>query len=381
MDIASYRLAESLGYQSVRTLRHIGIHGIGSHTIGQGFPYRLNSLDELVVLLDHMHENRFDPFMAELGGLTDAAMDELVDGLVEYCRFFLANFAPSRIPMPLSGMISQYAVARKLRGIGRRSTILEIGPGTGLLSFFLSKDPAVERYDSVEAMESFYLMQHVVNRHLYGHRFRDHAQLDAGSGRFGGIAYDQVRKVRPDILANDELPVAIEATRRPAAEHFPWWQLQAVAERRYDVVMSNANLTEFNLSALKYYTALAATVLKPTGVFVMQCPGGGEIPVATALRTVIEAGFAPLALIPPHIGERQPGSSVLPDGKQIALLNALFLPRGHPGAPAAAARAGQSMPILDPDDPLTRGVYGLDDPRGTPRRRDEVLDAVRRRLG
>lgn len=376
MDIASYRLSETLGRQSVRCLRHIGIHGIGSHTIGHAFPYRLDSTDELVVLLDHMHENRFDPFMVELGGLGDAAMDELVTALADYAEFFLANFAPSRVPMPLSGMITQYAIARKLRGIPERGAVLEIGPGTGLVSFFLSRDPAIGRYDSVEAMESFYLMQNFVNRHVYGRRFRDHAQTDPGMPGFGGIAYEELRGIRSDILMNDELPRSIAVDRRPRAEHFPWWQLEQVAARRYDVVMSNANLTEMNVSALTYYTALAARVLKPGGVFWAQCVGGGEIPVATALKTVIAAGFAPLALLPPQPGD---APSALPNGKRMALFNVVFLPRGHPRF-AEAARRSQAFPLIDPADPLTRGMFGLDEPAAPRRSGQEILAAVAERL-
>lgn len=39
--------------------------------------------------------------------------------------------------------------------------------------------------------------------------------------------------------------------RRPRAEHFPWWRLDQVFRRRYEVVTSNANLTEFNEPALR----------------------------------------------------------------------------------------------------------------------------------
>lgn len=379
MDIASYRLSESLGYQSVRCLRHIAIHGTGSHMIGQAFPYRLNSVDELIVLLDHMHENRFDAFVSELGGLSDEAMGDLVAALVEYAEFFLANFAPSDIPMPLSGMISQYAIARKLRGIPSRGDILEIGPGTGLISFFLSKDPSIQRYDSVEVMESFYLMQNRVNRHVYGSGFRDRAQIDAGRPGFGGIAYGQMRDVSAGILDNDELPQTLSVSRKTRAEHFPWWQLEAVAERRYDVVMSHANLTEMNITALKYYVALAATVLKPDGVFWAQCLGGGEIPPATALKTVIGAGFAPLAMIPTQLDAAGAASAPLPAGKQMALFNVIFLPRGHPKF-EQAARNSQSFPLMDPADELTSNMFGLHDAKAPRRTREDVLSAVAERL-
>ncbi len=378
MDAASYRLSETLAKRGMRSLRQTGIHA-PEFFESTGFLTRVESMEDLVVLLDVMHNNRFDDFVAELGGLTDADMAELLDAFAEYARFFLTQFPSSEIPIPLSGMLSQYAIALKLRGIPERRTVLEIGPGSGLLSFFLARDPGIERYDQVEATESFYLLQSLVSRHVYGTRFLDHAQLDTRSAGLGGIDFETVRTRHRDILPNYEQPQSLTVERRPRAEHFPWWRLEDVAARRYDVVTSNANLTEFSETALRYYAALFVTVLKPTGVFLAQCPGGGRTSGDVALRALMDVGLRPLVIAARYIGRNPKHPAALPEGKQMTTANLVFLPPGHP-AYERAADPSQKLPIIDATDPLTRSILGFDWDKGPVRSRDDVLTSVAERL-
>lgn len=193
MDSASYRLSETLGKQAMRSLHQTDIHAPALFE-ALGFRTRVESEDDPIPLLDTMHNNRFEDFVAELG--------ELVDGFVDYTRFFIANFPSPRVPMPLSGMVSQFALALKIRGAPKRARVLEIGASTGLVAFFLARDPAIERYDQVEVTERFYLLQILVNRHVYGHRFVDYAQLDATAAGLGAIAFDDVRAIHGDLLEN-----------------------------------------------------------------------------------------------------------------------------------------------------------------------------------
>lgn len=378
MDAASYRLSETLAKRGMRSLRQTGIHA-PEFFESTGFLTRVESMEDLVVLLDVMHNNRFDDFVAELGGLTDADMAELLDAFAEYARFFLTQFPSSEIPIPLSGMLSQYAIALKLRGIPERRTVLEIGPGSGLLSFFLARDPGIERYDQVEATESFYLLQSLVSRHVYGTRFLDHAQLDTRSAGLGGIDFEAVRTRHRDILPNYEQPQSLTVERRPRAEHFPWWRLEDVAARRYDVVTSNANLTEFSETALRYYAALFVTVLKPTGVLLAQCPGGGRTSGDVALRALMDVGLRPLVIAARYIGRNPKHPAALPEGKQLTTANLVFLPPGHP-AYERATDPSQKLPIIDATDPLTRSIMGLDWDKGPVRSRDEVMAAVAERI-
>ena len=142
---------------------------------------------------------------------------------------------------------------------------------------------------------------------------------------------------------------------------------------------ANANLTEFNESALRYYTTLAANVLVSDGVFLVQCQGGGHTSADTALRAVLAAGFMPLAVIPRHIANGAPKETTLPEGMQTAVANFVLVLPSHPSA-ARAARREQSIPLIDADDPLTRSIFGLDLPKGSMRSRDDLLTAVVERL-
>jgi hypothetical protein len=378
VDAASYRLSETLAKRAMRSLRQTGIHA-PEYFETTGFLTRAESMEDLVTLLDVMHNNRYDDFVAELGGLSDADMAALLDAFADFARFFLTQFPSSEIPIPLSGMLSQYAIAQKLRGIPERRTVLEIGPGSGLLSFFLARDPGIERYDQVEATESFYLLQSLVNRHVYGPRFIDHAQLDTRSAGLGGIDFETMRARHQEILPNYETPRSLTVARRPRAEHFPWWRLEEVARRRYDVVTSNANLTEFNETALRYYAGLFVTVLKPTGVFLAQCPGGGRTSGDTVIRTLMDVGLKPLSIVARYIGRNPKHPAALPEGKQVTTANLIFLPPGHP-AYERTAEPGASLPIIDATEPLTRGILGFDWESGPMRTRDEMMAAVAQRL-
>lgn len=378
MDTASYRLSESLGKQAMRSLRQTDIHAPALFE-ALGFRTRVESKDDLMPLLDTMHNNRFEDFVAELGGPSQPLVDELVDGFADYTRFFMANFPSPRVPIPMSGMVSQFALALKIRGAPKRARVLEIGAGTGLVSFFLARDQAIERYDQVEVTESFYLLQSLVNRHVYGHRFVDHAQLDATAAGLGGIAFDEVRAIRGDLLENYDIPHEIEVERRPRAEHFPWWRLDRIFQRRYDVVTSNANLTEFNEPALRYYATLAARVLEPDGMFLAQCLGGGRNPIEKVLRTMISAGLAPLVVVPRSIGAEAGSPTALPEGRQVAVATLIFVPVGHPSHARAAHRGG-TIPIIDAADPLTRSVLGFDRPAGPTLSRADLLAAIADRL-
>lgn len=378
MDAASYRLSEVLAKRGMRSLRQTGIHA-PEYFESTGFLTRVESMEDLVVLLDVMHNNRYDDFMAELGGLDEADMAELLGAYAEYARFFLTQFPSAEIPIPLSGMLSQYAIALKLRGIPERKSVLEIGPGSGLLSFFLANDPSIERYDQVEATESFYLLQSLVNRHVYGHRFIDHAQFDSRAADLGGIDFETVRTRHKEILVNYETPEGLTVERHPRAEHFPWWRLEDVAARRYDVVTSNANLTEFNETALRYYAALFVQVLKPTGVFLAQCPGGGRTSGDVALRALMDVGLRPLLIAARYIGRNQKHPAALPEGKQLVTANLIFVPPGHPSY-EKASDPNQKMPIIDADDPLTRSILGYHRKPAKIWSREEMLGAISERL-
>jgi len=379
MDPVSYRSAERAGIRDLNSIRQSLLHTPVTFTEA-GFPTRIDCHDDLRLYIDVMHENRFEAMMAELDGLHDDELDEFVDGLVRYCRFHLSMFGRRDIVLPLSGMIMQYAAAKKLQAIPERGSVLEIGPGSGLISFFLKEDEAIRQYHQVETTESFYLLQTHINRYLYGHEFLDHAQVTLGAPKAGGIGLKELIAIRPDILLDEkyEVEASVDYEATPRAEHFPWWRLDRVIENRYDVVMAHANLTEFTYEAMRYYATLFAKVLKPTGVLFIQCFGGGNSTIPTVIRDLTDARLMPFMLGKDFdIPGRSAGEATR--RKAMPVYNGLFLPLTHPLLSTVAGHAG-GLPLVHFADPMTRAMFGFDRPPGAMRQRDDVVDLVRARL-
>ncbi|HTY70241.1 MAG TPA: hypothetical protein VMH36_26545 [Alphaproteobacteria bacterium] len=364
MDIASYRLHERLASASLPTWR---IKALQNPIVFQagGFPVRIESTDELVALLDTMQENRFGQYIKELGGLDEEDLAVLVDALVEYCKFFRTNFSGRDAPLPLSTMVAHLAIAKKLRALGRPHRILEIGPGCGYLSFFLKGWSDLEDYTQVETTESFYVLQNLVNKHVFGHRFRDHAQTDL-EGRAALPITAQIG------IPDTEISPRIPLDMRGVCRHFPWWQLGRVATERFSVVTTNATLTEFSEGALRQYVWLIDQCLAPDGCLVVQCCGGGSGSLETILQLLFSIRLAPVALVLQE--------NVTIGDKYLAKTNLLFVRERHPLF-AKYAKPKLTLPLFDPNDLLVRAVYGIGG--GGSRREvtaDELVTRVTERL-
>lgn len=263
IEIQDYRASERLARSAIPSWWIAESHQVDIFA-RIGFPVRVESIHEVGQLIDTMQENRYARFLAEAGGLTEDDVQSLVRALVD-CVLFQRARLPRRRPLvPLSTMTSALMLYKKIAavkpGIG---SILEVGPGCGYLSFFLASNPLLEDYSQVEACESFYLLQGMINSYLFGHRFHDCA--------IGPLPQDQTLHLRKDVeppmlLGDGELP-------RRNCHHFPWWTLKALLDRKYDVVTSNANLSEFSQPALRDYLTIFAKAMKDDGVFVVQCTG------------------------------------------------------------------------------------------------------------
>ncbi len=146
MDLESYRMSEALGRMAIRSIWDSSIHTPKAFDTDT-FPLRINRHDDLAAYIDVMHENRFDRFMAEMSGMTDTELEEFLGGLVAYCRFLMAHFRSDSVPLPLSGMLSQYCAYRKATGVPTHARILEIGPGSGFIPFFAHSTDSIQRFD------------------------------------------------------------------------------------------------------------------------------------------------------------------------------------------------------------------------------------------
>ena len=278
-----------------------------------------------------MQENRFAKYMSELGGLSDAEYDMTLAA----CRdavLFQMTFLPHREPvLPISTLLSALALYKKLCGVNETfKSVLEIGPGCGYLSFFLKHHRTLTNYSQIEACESFYILQNLVNIYCFGHRCDERA-----------LPHENTPGI--DVFSQ-EGPVTELASKvrlkgpAPCCYHYPWWRIGELVsqDRRFDLVSSNANLLEFNPAALDDYLTLVQRVLSPAGALVVQCTGFPAQGTDEQLLDKMHAkGFAPLFFVQQNKPIKNPlEQAALSAGTlnsvQFDVTNALFVRSGHP---------------------------------------------------
>jgi len=327
MDFVSYRRYEQLACQDIHSWRLKQMHS--PHVFEKaGFPVALESIDDLKFLLDTMHEGRIVAFCQELGGLGETDLETLRRVFGVYCDFFAHTFSSPRAIAPLGTLLAHHVIARKLAGYVtstgiERPRILEYGPGCGYLSFFLHQWPNLGHYAQVEATPSFYVLQHWVNKFLWGSRFEERANPEHG------CSADHPATACAERWQDLEAPLFVEARQEPTCAHYPWWRIGDLRAQKFDVVTSNANLNEFSRPAFEQYAQLAYEVMDDHGMFFAQCFGGGA-QFGESFRDYIQRifgffrglGFAPLAV---HFGHQ-----VQPDQRFMCLPNAVLVKPAHP---------------------------------------------------
>jgi len=335
LDPQTYRSSEQLAKSLIPSWRVSQIHNV-DHFERAGFPVRLGSVRELGQIIDTMQENRFTRYMAELGGLTQAEFDLIVEACKDAVRFQL-RFLPHRQPvLPISTILSAYALYKKMRGIDPNfRSVLEIGPGCGYVSFFLARHASLTNYSQIEACESFYMLQNLVNLYCFGSRLDERALPPENIP-----AVDYFVNPRPDMESSPRVRLGAVP---PRCSHYPWWRIGELVSKevRFDIVTSNANLLEFNAPALDDYLSLMHQCLNPDGAFLVQCtgfPASGT--VDQLLEKIFAKGFAPLffakELTPTRFmgDEGRSGlverlTSVAREDVSFTTNNALFVKAGH----------------------------------------------------
>ncbi|HVO32301.1 MAG TPA: hypothetical protein VMU17_00195 [Elusimicrobiota bacterium] len=316
LDATAYRAAEIAGKRAIASWR---LSNINDPYIfqNQGFPVRIESVLDLAQILDTMQEERFDYYMGEIGGLTDEEANFFADVCIDYIQFYQRTFQTERVIVPLSTMIAHYLIYRKLLGYNPQfSRLLELGPGCGYLSFFLRHHSHLQDYSQVESTESFYLLQSHINDHVFGARFSEHAI----SQRTQADQSFYISKFRWHGDFHYEPQKIINVARTVVCNHYPWWRLGDVAEKRYDIVASNANLNEFSKEALYQYLSVISDVLADDGAIIAQCLGGGAPTYPSVFERMKTAGFVPVVLV---AGDADPR-------RIFVVSNAVFVGRKHP---------------------------------------------------
>ena len=335
LDPTTYRASEQLAKSLIPSWRVAQIHNL-DHFERAGFPVRISSIRELGQIVDTMQENRFKAYMEELGGLSKSEFSLVTSACADAVRLQL-TFLPHRpAVLPISTVLSAFALYSKLCGVQRNfRSLLEIGPGCGYLSFFLRRHASLENYSQIEACESFYLLQNLVNVFCFGPRFDERALPSAETP-----AVDCFMSPRVDMEVSPRIDVS---QLRPKCFHYSWWRIGEIVSQEiaYDIVTSNANLLEFNASALDDYLALMHRVLRPEGAFLVQCTGfSASGTVAQLLEKLYAKGFAPLMFVTegaPTSAPQASKSGLLDrlasgdrDVTRFTTNNALFVKQGHP---------------------------------------------------
>ncbi|MGA7803829.1 hypothetical protein [Bradyrhizobium sp.] len=334
----TYRTSERLAKAQLPTWWAAQTHNL-DHFERAGFPVRISSLREIGQLLDTMQENRFDSYMRELGGLTYSEYALLIQACRDVVLFQLTFLSNRRPILPLSTLLSSFALYRKFLAVDAKfRSVLEIGPGCGYLSFFLRHHAPLQDYSQIEACESFYLLQNLVNQHCFGAHFEERALLPEEAPVLNH--YFPAAKRLSHVEISRALPLRL---KHPLCSHYPWWRIGDLVSpgKTFQIVTSNANLLEFNRTALDDYLSLVQDVLEPDGAFIVQClgyPASGTI--ESLIDKIWEKGFATLLFVlagKPVAPPLQNGSTELQallngaaNARVFAVPNCLFVKPGHP---------------------------------------------------
>ena len=328
-----------------------------------GFPVRISTIRELGMIIDTMQENRFEKYMNELGGLTSEEYEIIVAACKDSVRFQL-TFLPHRPPvLPVSTLLSAFALRKKMLGANHDfKSVLEIGPGCGYLSFFLRSHFPLKNYSQIEACESFYILQNLVNLHCFGARFDERALPQENVP-----AVDYFVNSREDVEFSPKVRLVNKHT---ICSHYPWWRIGEILSREvnYEIITSNANLLEFNAPALDDYLSLISRSLKSEGVFLIQCTGYPANGTVESLQDkLFEKGFASLMFIREGEKVRFPKNvdssellSRLTDGERESVTfttnNALLIKAGHPLFEKYYNRKNYNMNFVSPE-PIVHNMF------------------------
>lgn len=366
IDIATYDHAETTAHGAVRSWTWPAMMVPTTFT-GGGFPVRAHTLHDLRPLLDAMHYYRFERTVAELNGLADDEVEELLQALVRFCRFAAETFGEVDIPLPLNTMITCFLTSRKLMGLPKRARVLELGAGCGYVPFFCPRNRGFEERHQVEVTQSLYILQSRINAFVYRGRLKDFAMQPPPPARVGTMADRMaLRHGWHEPQGRIRLAVQAEATL------YPWWHIDDALDssRKYDVVVSNANLAEMSHAAMLYYFDGLTRCLAPDGVVLIEDLGAQSTDgdYAIRLRTLTQLGYRPLV----H------GDGAVSGGR-LATDNLLLVRDGHPNWNDAGARCQDKH---FPDHlAIVRAVYGLDRPKARMLSRSDLFTLARQRLG
>ncbi len=281
LDIPAYRESENHIRQYLNQWISIRRHNLDIFEKA-GFPVRVNCIQEIRTLLGSMQEGRCDAFMEDVGGLSEKQLELVVQVARDVVRFQETTFPRRQLLMPFDNILAYFSTYSKLCALKPDfESVLEIGPGASMLSFYLSRHRPLKNYTQIEACESFYLLQSLINNWQFESAFEENAFLESIF-----VPHD-----------SSNMPTTNKRHEK-VCHHYPWWKIEEVssAGQDFDVIVSNANLLEFSELALDEYLQLVSKKLRDDGLFFVQCFGSGPMPIEKLWSKMHENRLAPLCI-------------------------------------------------------------------------------------
>lgn len=327
-----------------------------------GFPTVIQNFGQLRGLMFGMHKlSSVEHSIRELGGLREDDVEKIFDAVRKYIVWHRTCFPDSDIPIPIADIVVHYLAYLKISGLTARGRVLEVGAGYGFMALFARRDPTIKQYNALEITQSLYIAQSSLYSFLYGTNFcnkileinthnppensRDHMEM---TGRTEGFSIDTPRSFRCVL--------------------FPWWSVGEALRQTYDVIVSNANITEMSPGALTYYAGKWSRALSDSGCLVIQDLGHDvRRAVDEVLGVLSKAGFRALV--------RSLGDN---DGKFLQHGNLLLVTDRHPEFELAKPLGKKR--VFETNSATVRSVYGLDRPAGDNMSVREFVGLLSRRL-
>lgn len=362
MDIATYNQTELLAQARLSSWRFQQIFSpLAFEQVG--FPARIAHIGQIRGLLSGMHSpSRIPGVLSELDGLREEDLGQIARAVAIYMKWYRSVFSDETVPIPLGDLMAYYLAYTKLRGIAGRSRVLEVGPGYGLMSLFVSSDPAIETYDMIEITQSLYVIQSSIGRHCFDESFRA-AALPADNpaqvGRLGGARSS----------VHSHLPFSLKMGRKFRSTLYPWWGLDESLQKQYDVIMSHSNLVEMSPGARRYYFENWKRMLSDNGyVFVQDFGHTVHSKNIEVLQGLEDNGFRALVKF-----------SGAHRGKRFCMVNLLLVTERHPAYGQAKSLLEQW--VFQTENEAVRQIYGLDRPAGRQMSPTDILKHAVAKIG
>lgn len=218
----------------------------------RGLQTIISSISEIDKFFDTMQENRFDWNIDTglLGKISKFEMD-LYEVISKEIIKFSRNFSnQSAARNTLSRAFVQYRIVRSLI---KKGSILEIGPGSGLLGLLIGRDKNF-KYAGMESCQAFYITQHELWKKCFGAKFQE----------------------------------SLKNYNSKKITHIPWWNFSNLEYDlpKYDCVTANHVFAEMHEWALIFTIKRIYNVLNNNGLVI--CEGIGSTQDMTTERVLDE---------------------------------------------------------------------------------------------